>query len=176
MHSSHTPFYLLLYWLNLLVNLYRSFPSINFHRFLPCFLSLELRSRIWLGDFNRVDDDSVMPLWCINCLGNSKFFRYTKAPHSVAKGTHSLWFLVFLLDRHYSTKINWILQHLLQLCNAFYFTIIFAFLSHNFILSSHFFSFLCPASFLFLFSVSFSGVDPLCRANGMSQGFPSRLL
>ena len=30
----------------------------------------ELRSRIYLGDFNKVDDNSILPLWCINSIGN----------------------------------------------------------------------------------------------------------
>lgn len=52
----------------------------------------ELRSRIWLGDYNRVDDNSVLPVWAVNSLGNSKIFRYTKAPAPMVK---SMWTSLF---------------------------------------------------------------------------------
>ena len=56
--------------------------------------NLELRSRIWLGDFNRVDDNSVLSLLCINTMANTKLLRYTKAPRSVARGKY-WWFFIF---------------------------------------------------------------------------------
>jgi DAPG hydrolase PhiG domain len=46
----------------------------------------ELRSRIYLGDFNKVDDNSILPLWCINTLGNSTLSRFVKNPRSLAVG------------------------------------------------------------------------------------------
>jgi hypothetical protein len=34
----------------------------------------------------QVDDNSILPLWCINSLGNSKLSRFTKNPRSLAVG------------------------------------------------------------------------------------------
>ena len=63
------------------------FLDMTLLNFIILLCHLELRSRVWLGNFNRVDDDSVLSLWCINSIANSKLLRYTKAPNSVAKGT-----------------------------------------------------------------------------------------
>jgi hypothetical protein len=47
----------------------------------------ELRSRIWITDYHRETDNTFLPMWMVNAIGNSSLYRQIYAPRYVRTHT-----------------------------------------------------------------------------------------